>query len=161
MIFFWMGWKIRNLGKKKGLRALRGDPLNVEALRSIEGKPASLAGAKRAVFYFYPKDDTPGCTIEAKEFTQREKEFSMRGVKVFGVSADGPESHKAFCDKFGITFPLLMDSGGRVGRELGNWRGINHARTTVLVDASGHILELWDNVKAQGHAQAVLDSLGA
>jgi len=159
MAFFWFWWEVKNLGKDKIMLIKKGEIFPFGDLKTVKGETVALTGPEMGVFYFYPKDDTPGCTIEAKQFTLLEKDFAAKGVQLFGVSADGPESHRAFCDKFGIRFPLLIDEGGRVGQKIGNWRGVNHARTTLLVESSGKVIELWDAVKAEGHAQAVLDAL--
>jgi peroxiredoxin Q/BCP len=153
-------WELAHIGRDKTMNIKEGDHFPYEELKTVEGGRPDLTGARKAVFYFYPKDDTPGCTVEAKEFTQLEKEFQSRGVRVFGVSADDAESHRAFCGKFGISFPLLIDEGGRLGGEIGNWRGSSHARTTVLTDGAGKVLKVYPEVKAQGHAALLLEEAG-
>lgn len=133
----------------------KGDMFPVSSLTTTDGKSADLGSSKAAVFYFYPKDDTPGCTIEANEFTAKYEEFRTKEIAVFGVSADNADSHQKFCDKFGITFPLLIDEGGKVGQEIENWKGAVHARTTYVVDASGKVVEVYDSVNPKGHAEEV------
>lgn len=116
----------------------------------LEGGPA--------VFYFYPKDSTPGCTREAHDFQRHLEEFRGAGVRVFGVSADGPDSHRAFSSDCGLGFPLLVDAGGALGQPLGIWnaeRG-RHSRSTYLVDSAGLVRRVWPSVQVDGHAAEVL-----
>lgn len=125
----------------------------------------SLAGSKY-VIYYYPKDDTPGCTTEACEF--RDSIGRFKGIKVFGVSPDSVASHKKFADKFGLPFPLLADEGHRLAEACGAWgekslygkKYMGVFRTTFVVGPDGKIEQVWQNVKPDGHAQQVLESLG-
>ncbi len=129
-------------------------------------RSADLAG-KRTVLYFYPKDDTSGCTLEAKEFTALLADFAGRGVEVIGVSPDSPASHDKFTGKCGIGFPLVSDPDTSLATAFGVWveksmygrtyMGIE--RSTFLVGRDGTVERAWRKVKASGHAKEVLDSL--
>ncbi len=128
---------------------------------SISSK--SLLGT-RYVLYFYPKDQTPGCTVEAHEFSAVAKKFAKSGVQVFGVSPDDMESHHKFIKKEGITFPLLSDTDHKLALKLGSWveksmygrkyMGIN--RSTFVVGIDGKIEAIYRDVKPEGHAVCVL-----
>lgn len=107
------------------------------------------------VLYFYPKDDTPGCTSEASQFRDLYAEFQKKGARIVGVSRDSVDSHRRFKDKFSIPFPLLADTGS----ELYSALGVN-ARSTFLIDGSGTILRVWPKVKVDEHAEEVLEALG-
>lgn len=123
----------------------------------LEGKPF--------VAFFYPKDDTSGCTLEALDFTALSKDFAAAGVPVYGVSPDPIEKHCRFRDKHGLQVPLLADTEHALLEAAGVWveksmygktyMGVE--RTTVLVDAKGQIHRVWPKVKVDGHAQIVLD----
>jgi peroxiredoxin Q/BCP len=119
------------------------------------------------VIYFYPKDDTPGCTIEANEFQKLLPEFEKLNCKVFGISKDSEKSHKAFKEKYCLKFPLLMDTDGKICADFDvikeksmfgkKYMGIS--RDTFLINPEGEIVFSWQNVKADLHAQEVLDKL--
>ena len=119
------------------------------------------------VLYFYPKDDTPGCVSEACSFRDANHEMQKRGVIVLGVSADDLSSHQKFADKYGLPFPLLADTDTTVSQLYGVWQeknmygkkfmGIN--RETFLIDKDGIVRKVWPKVKAEGHAQEVLDTI--
>jgi len=119
------------------------------------------------VLYFYPKDDTPGCTKEACSFRDANREMQKRGVVVLGVSADSIESHRKFADKYGLPYPLLADTDTKVSQLYGVWKeknmygkkymGVN--RETFLIDKDGIVRKIWPKVKAEGHAQEVLDTI--
>lgn len=124
---------------------------------------------QKLVIYFYPKNDTPGCTTEACEFRDLTAEFTSRGVAVLGVSPDDEASHAQFTEKYELNFPLLADPPGadgvpRMCAKYGVWRERNMygqmrwgvARTTYLIDENGNVAHRWDNVRAAGHAEAVL-----
>ncbi|MCB1788152.1 MAG: peroxiredoxin [Chromatiaceae bacterium] len=125
---------------------------------------ASLVG-KPYVIYFYPKDDTPGCTMEALEFTELMDEFEQRGVSVIGVSKDNCASHGAFRDKYGINIRLLADVDGQLCDAYGVWqekekngeKKMGIVRSTFVVDAQGRIREAMYDVKPKGHAEHVLE----
>jgi len=126
-------------------------------------KLADYAG-KQLVLYFYPKDDTTGCTAEAHAFNAKLAEFEAAGARVLGVSKDTPKKHDAFKAKYGLTFPLGSDQTGEVVEAYGVWvekslygrkyMGID--RATFLIDSSGTIRKVWRKVKVAGHADAVL-----
>ena len=121
----------------------------------------------RTVLYFYPKDDTPGCTLEGKEFSGLLDEFAAKGVRVYGVSADSVESHHAFQTGCDLTVPLVSDEGHHLAEALGAWGEksmygktyVGVLRTTFLVGPQGEIQREWRDVKPQGHAAEVLASL--
>ncbi len=118
---------------------------------------------KWMVIYFYPKDDTPGCTTEACEFTQEFPNFLDMDAAVLGVSADTVEKHKKFVDKHAIHITLLSDTEHKMIESYGAWREKNMCgkkymgivRSTVLVNPKGEVAHYWDNVKAKGHAEKV------
>ncbi len=124
---------------------------------------ASLAG-KKVVLYFYPKDDTSGCTREAVDFTAQAKAFASAGAQVFGVSPDSVASHDKFIKKHALGIPLLSDESRSMLEAYGVWvqksmygrtyMGVE--RTTVLIDASGKIARVWNKVKVDGHVNEVL-----
>ncbi len=119
------------------------------------------------VVYFYPKDDTPGCTSEASQFRDAFDEFERRGATIVGVSRDSVESHQRFKKKYGIPFALIADTDSRLCDAFGvivekTMYGIKRmglARSTFVIDAGGSIVKVWPNVKVDGHVQAVLASL--
>ncbi len=133
-------------GKKIKLKDLRGTPV---------------------VLYFYPKDDTPGCTREACAFRDRHKELHKLGAKVLGVSADGVESHVKFRDKYELNFPLLADTDHAIAEKYGAWREKNMygkksmgiQRSTFLIDAAGLVRKVWARVSVDGHDEKVLEAL--
>jgi thioredoxin-dependent peroxiredoxin len=121
------------------------------------------------VLYFYPKDDTPGCTAEACSFRDADHEMQKRGVVVLGVSADDIASHQKFADKYGLSFPLLADTDTTVSQLYGVWKeknmygktymGVN--RETFLIDKDGIVRKAWPKVKAAEHANEVLEEVEA
>lgn len=106
------------------------------------------------VLYFYPKDDTPGCTSEASQFRDLYGEFEKKGARIFGVSRDGVESHQRFKNKYSIPFTLLADTESKLYKAL----GVN-ARSTFLIDEGGLIVKVWPKVNVNEHADEVLASL--
>lgn len=139
------------------------------ALKSDEGLEVSLSElkGKNVVLYFYPKDDTPGCTIEAQDFTNRIKEFEKLDCVVLAVSKDGIDSHCRFVEKYDLAFNLLSDESGEVCEDYDvmkqksmfgkKYFGID--RSTFLIDKMGKIVEIWRSVKVNGHVEEVLTSL--
>jgi thioredoxin-dependent peroxiredoxin len=119
------------------------------------------------VLYFYPKDDTPGCTNEAQQFRDSYAEFQKRGATVVGVSRDSVESHRRFKDKYQIPYALIADTqsqlcdafGVIVEKKMYGIKRMGLARSTFLIDGSGTILKVWPSVRVDGHAQAVLAAL--
>jgi peroxiredoxin Q/BCP len=129
-------------------------------------KLADLAGAP-VVLYFYPKDDTPGCTKEACAFRDRKKELAKLGAKVLGVSPDTLESHIKFRDKYELNFPLLADAEHKVAEKYGAWREKNMygkksmgvQRSTFLIGPDGKVVKVWKKVQVDGHDEQVLAAL--
>jgi peroxiredoxin Q/BCP len=119
------------------------------------------------ILYFYPKDDTPGCTIEACEFRDSNDTIVERGADVWGVSPQGAASKRSFREKFGLPFTLLADTDHQVADAYGSWvekenygrKYMGTARTTFLIDPSGRIARTWPKVKPEGHAADVLGAL--
>lgn len=127
---------------------------------------SSLRG-KRVVLYFYPKDMTPGCTIEAHEFSAVAGEFKKKGTLVYGISPDSIESHVKFIKKDGITFPLLADEEHKVAEKYGVWveksmygkRYMGIERSTFVIGSDGKLEQVYLKVKAEGHAVCVLSDI--
>lgn len=138
-------------------------------LPSSEGEDVHLAGlrGKRVILYFYPKDDTPGCTAEACGFRDSWPELTEDGVVVLGISRDSVKSHQKFARKYGLPFTLLADEGGEVARQYGVWvkksmygrEYMSTARTTFYVMPDGRIGHVWEQVKPEGHAAKIVEYL--
>ena len=119
------------------------------------------------VLYFYPKDDTPGCTAEACSFRDANHVMQKRGIVVLGVSADDVASHKKFANKYGLQYPLLADTDTAVSQLYGVWKEKNYYgktymgvnRETFLIDKDGIVRKVWPKVKAAEHAQEVLEAI--
>lgn len=145
-----------------------GDMLPDRTLQGADGALVRLADfvGKPLVVYFYPKDDTTGCTREAQDFTTLMPEFAEAGVAVLGVSKDSPKSHAKFTSKYALTVPLASDEDGVLLDDFGVWveksmygrtyMGIE--RATFLFGADGELVRVWRKVKVPGHAQQVLDA---
>ena len=124
-----------------------------------------FAGKRHVVLYFYPKDDTPGCTIEANQFTALADEFAAAQTVVLGVSKDDCASHQEFVDKFGLKVMLLADTDGKLCNDYGVWQEKEKAgvkkmgivRSTFIIDKLGKLVDVEYGVNPDGHAQAVLD----
>jgi peroxiredoxin Q/BCP len=139
------------------------------SLTADDGAKVRLADFKGrpVVVYFYPKDDTPGCTREACAFRDQRAKFQKLGAVVLGVSADSIESHGKFRDKYALNFPLLVDAGHKVAEKYGAWREKNMygkktmgiQRSTFLIDPDGKVARVWKAVKVDGHDEQVLASL--
>ena len=145
-----------------------GDEVPDFSLTNAEGKivkKSELKG-KKYVVYFYPKDFTPGCTIEAEEFARDYKKFKNAGVEIVGISPDDEQSHKKFGEKMKVPFILLSDTKTEVAKKFGVWgkkqfmgreyMGVN--RSTFLVNEKGKIFKVFEKVKPSGHAQEVLEA---
>ena len=125
---------------------------------------ADFRGSKNIVLYFYPKDDTPGCTIEANQFTGLATEFAKADTVVIGVSKDSCDSHQAFIDKFGLKVDLLADTSGELCEAYGVWQekeknGVKKmgiVRSTFVIDKNGELVDVIYGVTADGHAQEML-----
>jgi len=118
------------------------------------------------VVYFYPKDDTPGCTIQGKSFTASKADFDAAGIKVVGISADDVGSHQRFCTKFAFTIDLLADPNANLMNTLGlgqsEWKGMKFwERTSFVVDPKGIIRKVYEKVKPEGHEKILLDDIKA
>jgi len=143
-----------------------GDTAPDFTLLSDEGKEVSLKDylGKKVVLYFYPKDGTPGCTQEAKEFRDLAEEFSKESAVILGVSKDSVKSHQSFKEKHGLPFTLLSDPEGKVLDLYGVWKKktmygrtfMGTERTTFLIDEEGIVKKAYRKVKVKGHARACL-----
>lgn len=146
--------------------SLLGNPAPGFTLRDQEGELRSLSDYHGSwiVLYFYPKDMTPGCTLEAQQFRDHEYELGDLNAVVLGVSADDVKSHKRFCQAESLNFTLLSDPDGEVCRAYDVWRektmfGAKHTgieRTTFLIDPDGRVAKLYSSVKPLGHAEKVI-----
>ena len=122
---------------------------------------------KYVVLYFYPKDDTPGCTLETNDFNKFLTKFKKLNCEVYGISKDSLKSHDKFRDKYKIKFDLLADEKLNVLKKYKVWAKkkfmgrefMGIVRTTFLIDKKGKIIKIWNNVKVKGHAEEVLDTL--
>ena len=144
-----------------------GDPIPKFEINDADGnkvKSTNFKG-KKHVIYFYPKDFTPGCTIEADEFSKDYKKFQKEGIEIIGISPDDVASHKKFCDKMKIKYILLADVDKQVSKIFGVWSKKNFMgreymgviRSTFLVNEKGKIFKIYSKVKARGHSKQVLD----
>lgn len=128
-----------------------------------------LRGKKHVVLYFYPKDDTPGCTIEANQFTALADDFAAADAVVIGVSKDSCESHQAFIGKFGLKVELLADTDGQICEAYDVWQekeknGVKKmgiVRSTFIIDKGGELAYVEYGVDPEGHAQAMLDQVNS
>ena len=113
---------------------------------------------EKTVLYFYPKDDTPGCTKEACAFRDRMPDYERADIRVYGVSLDSPESHRRFREKYNLNFPLLTDEGGRAADALGVLRESRKSanRVTFLLDSNGRIARVYPEVSPETHADDIL-----
>jgi len=136
-------------------------------LASSDGKEVSLKDlrGKTVVLYFYPKDDTPGCTREACAFRDSQAALRKKGVVVLGVSGDSVASHEKFRDKYELNFPLLSDPDKAVARKYGAWgekvmygkKTVGMIRSTFVIDREGVVRKVFPRVKVDGHAEKVLE----
>ena len=149
-----------------------GDKLPAITLPASGGREVSLAKdykGKKLVVYFYPKDNTPGCTLEGQDFTALYKQFAKAGADIVGVSKDSVKAHDNFCAKYGFPYVLLSDQDGELCEAFGTWiektlygrkyMGID--RSTFLFDAKGVLRQDWHKVSVKGHAAAVLEAVKA
>lgn len=146
-------------GNKAPAFSLKDNTEKIHKLSDYKGK--------WVVLYFYPKDNTPGCTLEAMDFSALKDKFKKKKAVILGVSKDSCESHQKFIDKKRLTITLLSDPDHKVQEKYGVWRPkkfmgrefLGTVRSTFLIDPNGKIQKIWDNVRTKGHAQAVLDAL--
>jgi peroxiredoxin Q/BCP len=124
-----------------------------------ERLPAAELGGRKTVLYFYPKDDTPGCTKEACAFRDRMADYEQAAIRVYGVSLDSPESHRRFREKYNLNFPLLTDEEGRAAAALGVLRenGKSANRVTFLLDPGGTVAKVYPEVSPETHADEILE----
>jgi peroxiredoxin Q/BCP len=130
------------------------------ALKDFKGK-------HNIVLFFYPKDDTPGCTVEACGFRDSYKEIEATGAVIFGISPDSVKSHEKFVNKFSLPFPLLSDETKEVCKDYGIWveksmygkKYMGVARTTFIINKKGKIEKIFEKVKPEGHNQEVIETL--
>ena len=135
-------------------------------LQNQDGKTATLNdfAGKWLVLYVYPKDDTPGCTIQGKSFTATKQEFDDAGISVVGVSADDVASHKDFCNKFGFTIDLLADPNlellNAAGVAQSEYKGTMYwNRTSFVIDPEGTLRKVYEKVNPEGHERVLLDDI--
>ena len=144
-----------------------GDPVPEFELDGADGgrvRSSDFRGRRHAI-YFYPKDFTSGCTVQADEFSAEYGRFQKEGIEVVGISPDGVDSHKKFCAKVGIRYPLLADVDKSVSKAFGVWgkkkfmgrEYMGVTRSTFLVDARGTVFKIYEKVKPAGHARQVLE----
>ncbi|HEX8214560.1 MAG TPA: peroxiredoxin [Allosphingosinicella sp.] len=145
-----------------------GDKVPDVTLQGLEEEPVSPAdfNGQKLVIYFYPKDDTSGCTAEAKAFSALAEQFEHAGTWILGVSKDDSKKHRKFIDKYELNVPLATDAGGSACEAFGTWveksmygrkyMGID--RATFLVDRDGVVKRIWRKVKVPGHAEEVLEA---
>jgi thioredoxin-dependent peroxiredoxin len=136
-----------------------------------DGKPVALSDYKgrKVVLYFYPKDDTPGCTKEACNFRDAWPKLRRRKVEVLGVSVDDAKSHRKFADKFSLPFTLLADTDKKIVNDYGVWgekslygrKYMGTNRVTYLIDEKGKIAAVWPKVKVDDHVDEVLEAVGS
>jgi len=145
-----------------------GNPFPNFSLLNQDGKPTRLSdfAGKWLVVYFYPKDDTPGCTIQGKSFTASKADFDKAGIQIVGVSADDAASHKNFCNKFAFNIDLLADTDSSLMKALGigqaEWKGMKFwERTSFVVDPKGVIRKVYAKVNPEGHEQVLLKDIQA
>jgi thioredoxin-dependent peroxiredoxin len=144
-----------------------GDPLPDFDLAADDGTRVKLSDlrGKKVILYFYPKDDTPGCTQQACELRDHVKEIDEKGAVVLGVSPDSVASHRKFKEKFNLNFKLLSDEGHKLADALGVWQEKTlygkkywgNARTTFIIDEEGRVAKVLENVKPAAHAGQVLE----
>ena len=147
-----------------------GDQVPALMAALSDGQSLNLAApGTPLVLYFYPKDDTSGCTREAQDFTELADQFAAAGAKVVGVSRDEMKKHDKFIAKYDLKVPLASDADGAISEAFGTWveksmygrKYMGMERSTFLIDAAGRVVRAWRKVKVPGHAQAALDAVKA
>jgi peroxiredoxin Q/BCP len=145
-----------------------GDKAPAMTMTASDGSSVDLAApGGPLVLYFYPKDDTSGCTKEAQDFTALTGEFAAAGARVVGVSRDPMKKHEKFIGKYDLKIPLVSDEDGAISNAFGTWveksmygrKYMGMERATFLIDADGRVAKAWRKVKVPGHADAVFDAL--
>jgi peroxiredoxin Q/BCP len=144
-----------------------GDKAPAITMQATDGSSVNLASlGQPLVLYFYPKDDTSGCTREAQDFTALAEDYRKAGVKVVGLSRDPVKSHEKFIGKYELKVPLVSDEDGRISEAFGTWvqksmygrKYMGMERATYLIGADGRVLRVWRKVKVPNHAQEVLSA---
>jgi thioredoxin-dependent peroxiredoxin len=144
-----------------------GDKAPAITVTASDGSRVNLAApGQPLVLYFYPKDDTSGCTREAQDFTALAADYQQAGVKVIGVSRDPMKSHEKFIGKYGLSVPLVSDEDGRISEAFGTWvqksmygrKYMGMERATYLIGPDGRVLKAWRKVKVPKHAEEVLNA---
>jgi peroxiredoxin Q/BCP len=147
-----------------------GDKAPAITATASDGSRVNLAApGQPLVLYFYPKDDTSGCTREAQDFTELAADYAKAGVKVVGVSRDPMKSHEKFIGKYGLAVPLVSDEDGSISNAFGTWveksmygrKYMGMERATYLIGADGRVLKAWRKVKVPSHAEEVLKAASA
>jgi peroxiredoxin Q/BCP len=144
-----------------------GDTAPNFTVKDTNGNTITLSDCtgKPVVLYFYPKDDTPGCTKEACSFRDNYQQYLSQGITVFGVSLDDEASHQAFTQKFNLPFPLLADVDGAITRAydvLGERNGMTYAqRVTYVIGTDGKITQVYTTINTETHATDILTAIGA
>ena len=147
-----------------------GDKAPAITATASDGSSVNLGSpAEKLVLYFYPKDDTSGCTREAQDFTALARDFEKAGVKVVGLSRDPMKSHEKFIGKYDLAVPLISDQDGKISDAFGTWveksmygrKYMGMERATYLIGADGRVLKAWRKVKVPGHAEEVLEAARA
>jgi len=147
-----------------------GDQVPALMARLSDGREINLAApGAPLVLYFYPKDDTSGCTREAQDFTELADDFTAAGARVVGISRDAMAKHDKFIAKYDLKVPLASDEDGAISEAFGTWveksmygrKYMGMERATFLIDAGGRVVKEWRKVKVPGHAQAVLETVRA
>lgn len=144
-----------------------GDTAPDFTVKDTNGNTVKLSdyAGKTVVLYFYPKDDTPGCTKEACSFRDNYQQYLSKGITVFGVSLDDEASHQAFTSKFNLPFPLLADTDGTIARSydvLGDYNGTPYAqRVTYIIGEDGKISQVYTTVNTETHAIDILTAVGS
>jgi len=142
-----------------------GDKAPAISATASDGSTVNLAAlGQPLVLYFYPKDDTSGCTLEAQDFTRLAPEFKKAGVKVVGLSRDPMKKHEKFIAKYDLAVPLIADEDGKISDAFGTWveksmygrKYMGMERATYLIGADGRVLKAWRKVKVPKHAEEVL-----
>jgi peroxiredoxin Q/BCP len=147
-----------------------GDKIPAITVTASDGRTINLAApGQPLVLYFYPKDDTSGCTREAQDFTALAADYATASVKVVGISRDPMKKHEKFIGKYGLAVPLVSDEDGRISDAFGTWveksmygrKYMGMERATYLIGADGRVLKAWRKVKVPGHAEEVLKAATA
>jgi peroxiredoxin Q/BCP len=136
-----------------------GDKISEISASNQQGEKLTLTFNNPTIVYFYPRDDTPGCTTEATQFNESLSQYEDIGAEVYGVSTDSVDSHLSFCNKYNLEFNLLADSSGEVANHFGLDVSNGKAARTTFIVSEGVIQAVYNDVKPDGHSSAVLSKL--